>query len=229
MNCRNCGAPLPAKSNICTFCQTLNDVDLRNIPVSRGENAAGRKCPRCSIPLEAMIVQAEGKLVIDRCRTCHGIFFDPGELEALIDAVGKAPPEADLLRLNVLIEEELPRSVETRKYVACPDCGKLMNRRAYGEKSGVVADRCREHGVWLDGGELGQIRKWVRAGGLEYARKRQEEKKRIEEREQRRRAPRVSDLEYEVQESLGSPWTAGLPFGSRETYSVLRLLVRILT
>ena len=40
-----------------------------------------------------------------------------------------------------------------------------MNRKLQGQRSGVVVDSCREHGLWLDSGELRQLMEWSRAGG----------------------------------------------------------------
>ena len=31
--------------------------------------------------------------------------------------------------------------------------------------SGVIVDKCKEHGIWLDGGELRQLMDWIKAGG----------------------------------------------------------------
>jgi Zn-finger nucleic acid-binding protein len=82
--------------------------------------------------------------------------------------VGSAAAQTDFIdrkKMAALIEEE--GGVETEvKYVKCPFCQKIMNRRSYGARSGVVADICERHGIWLDGGELGRIFKWAKAGGL---------------------------------------------------------------
>jgi len=40
-----------------------------------------------------------------------------------------------------------------------------MARRSFGHRSGVVVDRCQEHGVWLDNGELIHLLEWKKAGG----------------------------------------------------------------
>ncbi len=40
-----------------------------------------------------------------------------------------------------------------------------MNRRQFARVSGVIIDVCRPHGAWLDRGELGAIRRFLRAGG----------------------------------------------------------------
>tara|TARA_B100001093_G_scaffold125141_1_gene117724 strand:+ start:391 stop:567 length:177 start_codon:yes stop_codon:yes gene_type:complete len=34
----------------------------------------------------------------------------------------------------------------------------------HGKRSGVIVDSCREHGIWLDAGELRQMIEWSRAG-----------------------------------------------------------------
>jgi Zn-finger nucleic acid-binding protein len=48
-----------------------------------------------------------------------------------------------------------------------------MNRQAFGRISGVVVDVCREHGVWFDPGELGEVLAFVERGGLTRARERE--------------------------------------------------------
>lgn len=181
MNCSNCGAPLAAKSNICRYCGTVNDTDLRGI---RREIRVGpqgdRSCPRCDIKMNTIDLGAEG-CVIDRCAECMGIFFDPEELESLTTASVSQVQGIDRARMIRLIEEEGAAERKVR-YVKCPVCLKLMNRRNYGSLSGVVVDTCKEHGVWLDGGELGRILKWAKAGGLLHAAQRREEGQRAEER-----------------------------------------------
>jgi Zn-finger nucleic acid-binding protein len=52
-------------------------------------------------------------------------------------------------------------------YVRCPRCAKPMNRMNFGRRSGVIVDACRDHGTWLDAGELERVRDFVRAHGLD--------------------------------------------------------------
>jgi Zn-finger nucleic acid-binding protein len=66
-----------------------------------------------------------------------------------------------------------------REYVPCPDCRQLMNRKNFGNVSGVLVDVCKPHGVWFDTGELGRIIRFVMRGGLIATRQRElEEQKR---------------------------------------------------
>jgi Zn-finger nucleic acid-binding protein len=40
-----------------------------------------------------------------------------------------------------------------------------MNRVNYGQRSGVIVDKCMHHGVWLDCGEITHLMEWKQAGG----------------------------------------------------------------
>jgi Zn-finger nucleic acid-binding protein len=60
-------------------------------------------------------------------------------------------------------------------YIPCPACSTLMNRKNFGEMSGVIVDICRQHGTWFDLGELPRVLAFVAAGGLERSRQRAEE------------------------------------------------------
>ena len=185
MHCTNCGGPLPPKSRVCRFCGALNDVDLRK--VQRDKLHVGeRPCPRCKEPLRVLRLQVGGGLEVDRCDGCHGIFFDPGELESILGEAETPHQQVDHVRLGVLIEEETDtRDFQQVAYVPCPDCEKLMNRRNFGARSGVIVDQCRDHGVWLDGGELRRLVEWARAGGRTHHENVEAERRAMQERAER--------------------------------------------
>lgn len=179
MNCVNCGAPLPPTSNICTFCHTLNDTDLRAIGVSRPAGSPSeRLCPRCDLPLTSVNIGETKPIVIERCAQCLGLFFDPGELEAVLDDSVRHVYGIDYQRMTELNERERQAGGhdEEVRYLKCPQCRELMMRRNFGARSGVVVDTCKACGVWLDAGELGHLLRWVKAGGrtLDHQRKDQE-------------------------------------------------------
>ena len=58
-------------------------------------------------------------------------------------------------------------------YLPCPCCGSRMNRLNFKRISGVVIDRCRDCGWWLDAGELESIPAFIAAGGIEQAKAQQ--------------------------------------------------------
>ncbi|NVN98458.1 MAG: zf-TFIIB domain-containing protein [Geobacteraceae bacterium] len=176
-NCANCSAPLPVNAVKCDYCGSRNDVDLTGVHYyTAHENDTERICPVCNIPMKTIDLGIEGKFFIERCEECLGLFFDPGELEALLDYSVKNVFEINRSRLAAFtLSEQAERRSAT--YVKCPVCAKIMNRINFGTHSGVVIDRCKEHGVWLDAGELRQLAEWMKSGGKLLDREREEERR----------------------------------------------------
>lgn len=168
-NCQNCGGPLPHNSGVCPFCDGRNDVDLHAFQVaSQGENHT-RICPQCDIPLETFGIQRstnpESPMVeIERCHQCMGLFFDPNELEYLLQNAVHHVFTIDRERM-AQINRELRPIGKKNVYRRCPICREFMPFKNYGSKSGVIVDHCKNHGIWLDGGELKHLLEWTKAGG----------------------------------------------------------------
>lgn len=103
-------------------------------------------CPVCENP---MVVLELDQIEIDHCLHCGGIWLDAGELEILLDT------DEDRARLReILIEED---SVKEKKY-PCPICNKKMQKVYVGEERKILIDKCkRNHGLWLDKGELEEV------------------------------------------------------------------------
>ena len=173
MNCSSCGAPLPAKSLVCAFCSTRNTVDLRGLSASTGKPpAAPRACPECRTGMESLNVGHRERFFIEMCPRCHGLFFDLNELHALLDDAVAPTYEIDYSLLEKV--QALNPPPRRTAYVPCPECGKLMNKVQFAPRSGVVMDRCRDHGIWLEGGELRRLMEWKKAGGQVMEQRRQQ-------------------------------------------------------
>ena len=71
---------------------------LRALPV--GHHGPKRRCPRCRARMEHVTAPHHPEqIVLDRCRYGHGIWFDDGELEQLIDLeLGTDDPELARVR-----------------------------------------------------------------------------------------------------------------------------------
>lgn len=180
-NCTNCSAPLPDGSIRCDYCGSRNDIDLKGVHYyTTHETESERNCPRCSIRLKTIDLKLNGTFLIERCDECLGLFFDPNELETLLEATVTNVFTIDRSRLDSINSS---RSVNySVSYIKCPVCGSIMNRVNFGTKSGVIVDRCKVHGVWLDGGELRHLCEWMKAGGKLLQQERQEQQRQIEER-----------------------------------------------
>ena len=199
-NCINCAAPLPPGSIRCEYCGSRNDIDLKGINYyTTNEPESERICPRCNIRLRTIDLKLEGKFLVERCDQCLGLFFDTGELEALLQATVTNVFAIDRSRLDAAVAAKLGDDYGVI-YIKCPVCAKVMNRVNFGVKSGVIVDRCKAHGVWLDGGELRRLSEWMKAGGKLLDQERQDELKKAEaeqDREQRKaRAQSAAAGEY---------------------------------
>ena len=170
MNCPCCAAPIPSHGVICVYCGHRIDVDLQGSSKSTSENDLYTfQCPDCSLLLESIIIESTNgitgeNLTVSRYSNYLGLFVQRNILDMILDTRVRQPSEIDFQLLTSL--ENSNRSlVKGWSYRPCPACQTLMNRKLHGKRSGVIVDSCREHGIWLDAGELRQLMEWSRAGG----------------------------------------------------------------
>ena len=106
------------------------------------------KCPVCKV---ATTVIEHDKIELDYCSLCHGIWFDRGELELLLDALTGGTTAKFI---HGLIQR--PRGKAAEKTRQCPICRKKMNKADIGSGQPIIIDICNAgHGLWFDGGECG--------------------------------------------------------------------------
>jgi Zn-finger nucleic acid-binding protein len=158
----------------CPFCGVRADIDLRQVHFRDMGPDPGMACPQCTTPLDVIEFETEPRLQVERCLTCHGMFFNPGEIEALLDAQTNPVVWLDPVQLEQ-IAGDFGNTQREIAYQKCPMCEDRMTHFNFGGRSGVIADRCGTQGVWLEGGELRRLAEWWRAGGkLIYQQKEQE-------------------------------------------------------
>lgn len=112
------------------------------------------KCIKCDGDLVLVRV---GNVEVDQCDTCHGIWFDSGELAKI---VGAKDVEALRTRAAANKDDEKKRKADDEKRASCPRCrgeGKLV--QIVSLTSDIHIDTCAVcGGEWLDGGELWIVR-----------------------------------------------------------------------
>ena len=107
-------------------------------------------CPACK---SDMIVVEHDNIELDYCINCHGVWFDSGELELLIESMGLKNP--DLLFGDILNSPEASSPEKKRR---CPVCGQRMKKVIIGQQPQILIDACQQgDGLWFDGGEVGQL------------------------------------------------------------------------
>ena len=163
MKCRHCNGALDVGASSCPYCGVRADIDLRMLHFRDLGPAEGQKCPGCRGKLGGIEFSTQPPVLIERCLTCHGMFFNPGELEAVLE-LGTWP----LVWLDPVEFQRIAADFGHRKeivYRACPVCAERMSPHMFGGGSGVIVDRCGTHGLWLEAGGLRRLMEWWRAGG----------------------------------------------------------------
>lgn len=109
-------------------------------------------CPKCDH--ETLVKTEElGKIPLDVCPGCHGIFFDKGELEALLkQSQGEVPAGFGLISPK-------PDTID------CPRCKVKMSRGGLVNPM-LLVDKCDScGGIWLDPRELSLLKKLLGLSG----------------------------------------------------------------
>jgi len=121
------------------------------------------------------------------CPRCAGLWLAKDELQLLLQKVRATSASTES---EISITPPSYRSAERVTqdgplYRACPVCSKLMHRRNFGRKSGIIVDQCGPHGYWFDNRELEAVLRWVQEGGeLQVARLKDEEQRQATARQQ---------------------------------------------
>ena len=164
--CAHCGAPVATVRCGCCFHMNVPDAafcsgcgrELGLEPVPR--DGAPFDCPDCRMPMDPLDC---GPGALYDCSRCGGQFVEHAALRDLLEQHDRLETPA----------QRPPRAepVDTRvRYVSCPACHSMMNRRNFGAGSGVIVDVCSKHGTWFDPGELPRVLAYVESGGLQRTR-----------------------------------------------------------
>jgi Zn-finger nucleic acid-binding protein len=188
--CPRCGARFEVSADTCAGCGTrlraeasaprveeFDWAEFRRLEMT-GEGPSTIPCPRCGTKLTEV---RYGDLALDECRSCGGCWYDRGEMERALQRFGARKEEASGGEVPGRVRRHVLADTQVR-YLNCPKCGDAMSRVNYESCSGVMVDRCRACGVWLDRAELEKIHEFLESGGLEYRRKRDEEARQAEKR-----------------------------------------------
>ncbi len=205
--CNSCSAPLPANINRCRYCNIRNDVDIhKKHHYSIQTKHSDRMCPHCETSLQTIKLDFNGPFLIERCKSCFGLFFDNGELETLLE---NSILNVSNINLTLIknINKDRYQSEQKVKYVKCPVCSIFMNRVNYGHRSGVIIDQCKKHGIWLDSGEVTHLMEWKKAGGellntIEKSKPKKKKPKREAILEQSSYPSRPQSIEAEIVETI---------------------------
>lgn len=94
-----------------------------------------------------------------KCPSCHGIWFEGGELSDAGELPYSELMQAFQDQLDAASAQPAPGAANE---LPCPRCQKPLDRHQYDVSSGIVVDSCLDgHGVWLDRGEVIAIHRYL--------------------------------------------------------------------
>jgi Zn-finger nucleic acid-binding protein len=137
--------------------------------------ASSHLCPRCNVGLQHVDV---AKTPLEECMRCGGLWIDVASFDHVC-----SDAETRQAASGLIIQHPADINPNIR-YLKCPQCQDLMSRLNYAQRSGVVISVCRNHGIWLDRDQMRQIISFISSGGLDRARRAEEEESHEAAREQ---------------------------------------------
>lgn len=152
--CPGCGARMSEDARFCMECG-LGIAPQKIAPLKWEAN-----CPRCEGALRHRSV--DDRLDLIECSACAGIWLEPESFRNVVKQAKKRHYTGEG-RDRDEAAPELER--HPMRYLPCPVCEERMTPRMFGEKSGIMVDVCRDHGVWLDHRELEAITRWIETHG----------------------------------------------------------------
>ena len=145
MKCSKCGRRANAKRSSCMYCGGK---------FVQEERKADLRCCSCNSPMQE---EDRHGIMIDVCPNCQSIWFDSGELEALLKLEETPDLEEEAGRYQTGKSTRFTPDAAQTPYRKCPYCERFMAQQNYKKFSGIIIDSCRLHGIFLDAMEFEKI------------------------------------------------------------------------
>ena len=184
--CPSCFARISNQARFCHHCGTaIAPEDIAADPTDR-------ICPACGEGrfLHSRPLGGTGLTVLE-CGVCAGLWLGAEVFRTLEDRARQAAPDVPdpaALRAEVKARPRAPQRPGPL-YRPCPACRTPMNRVNFERVSGILLDRCRDHGIWFDAMELDAVLRWIKLGGERASEDRRQEDERA----------RASQLRFKVE------------------------------
>jgi Zn-finger nucleic acid-binding protein len=163
MKCIYCGAAMPPSGLICDYCGKRNPLNLTSLKEKQlmtEQTAPKLTCSLCKTEMDQINVGIAEDILIHRCSECDGVFVTEENLQKTIKHHVGVVQVVDYRTLRFILDHPRHENDTNTAYKQCPVCHERMRKLTYAAVSGVLVDRCIEHGVWLDSGELQQLFEW---------------------------------------------------------------------
>jgi Zn-finger nucleic acid-binding protein len=199
VRCASCGASRAEGTTSCTYCGsdfTIHEQDLETIcpsclarisnaakfchhcgtpiaPEEIADDPTDRICPACG-PGHRLRSRTLGTTAFSalECTTCAGLWLGEAVFETLEErerAAAAPTADAKTMRAEIAARPKVAPRTGGPFYRPCPVCTTAMTRINFSRISGILLDRCGDHGMWFDATELEAALRWIRIGGERVA------------------------------------------------------------
>lgn len=184
--CPSCFALIGNAARFCHHCGTSI------APEEIAADPTDRVCPACG-GRKLLYSRALDKtgLTVMECRACAGMWLGAEVFRTIEERLRKdapAIPDPAALRAEMRSRKIAPQR-DGRFYRRCPACTTPMTRINFDRVSGILLDRCGDHGIWFDASELESVLRWIKLGGERVSDERRQEEERA----------RASQLRFRVE------------------------------
>ena len=210
LHCSNCGGRLNDIGKGCEYCSSEVKLADRGLGPACPECfittfAKAQHCHGCGVRIEPQtVLRAVSETSCPRCEHdlsefeskelryysctgCGGVWLQEELFQDIAER--KDNTLASLMKSEVPVGQSIEDSV---RYLPCPLCAQLMNRRNFADCSGVILDWCRGHGWWFDTYELERVIAFLQSGGMERSRNLTHERRMQDLRRQEHRVSQAS-------------------------------------
>ena len=109
------------------------------------------QCPRCE---KALYNEPYEGVLVDICADCAGVWLDTGELKHILESREQEFTPEQIAEVKGVSNRHYGRNEDQVGELFCPRCSAIMTRFNYASTTGIMLDKCNEHGIWFDKGEL---------------------------------------------------------------------------
>ena len=183
--CPSCFARISNAARFCHHCGTSI------APEELAADPTDRVCPACGDgrTMHSRALNDEGLTALE-CPVCAGLWLGEEVFRTIGERARKVAPavvDAKTLKKEAASRPRVPKRAGPF-YRPCPACHTAMTRVNFERISGILLDRCPDHGIWFDATELDAVLRWIKLGGEHVS----EERRKQDER------ARASELRFKV-------------------------------
>lgn len=117
-------------------------------------------CPRCQLTLRNDTYEGQNVMF---CDTCWGYWLPGATLNEILrdESTKFSDSERKSVFQTWALQGDANRQGHEDQLINCPQCEVQMKRMQVHPACPVMVDKCAEHGVWLDTGEIKELQIFV--------------------------------------------------------------------